>query len=118
MNVARWLLGALGLTLLLAGACAIAGWASLVAYSLLVDPMPGIITRSFLDYVTSAKVLLGAEFDKAYAKHMVEDHEKAVKLFENASKNIKDPGLKDFATKTLPTIKEHLEMAKKLEAAK
>ena len=60
------------------------------------------------------KNLKGAEFDKAYIKHMVEDHEKAVKLFENASKNLKDPGLKAFATKTLPTIKEHLEMAKKL----
>jgi adenylate cyclase len=56
---------------LLAGACAIAGWASLVAYALLVDPMPGIITRSFLDYVTSAKVLLGAEFDKAVSIGMV-----------------------------------------------
>ena len=60
------------------------------------------------------KGLKGAEFDKAYSKHMVEDHEKAVKLFENASKNLKDPGLKAFAAKTLPTIKEHLELAKKL----
>jgi adenylate cyclase len=33
--------------------------------------MPGIITRSFLDYVTSAKVLLGAEFDKAVSIGMV-----------------------------------------------
>ena len=60
------------------------------------------------------KNLKGAEFDKAYVKHMVDDHDKAVKLFENASRNVKDPGLRDFATKTLPTIKEHLEMAKKL----
>lgn len=29
---------------LLAGACAILGWASLVGYALLVDPMPGVIT--------------------------------------------------------------------------
>ena len=57
--------------MLLASACSIAGWASLVAYALLVDPMPEIITRSFLDYVTSAKVLLGAEFDKAVSIGMV-----------------------------------------------
>ncbi|MBX6374734.1 MAG: adenylate/guanylate cyclase domain-containing protein [Acetobacteraceae bacterium] len=56
---------------LLAGACAILGWASLVGYALLVDPMLGAITRSFLDYVTSPKVLLGAEFDKAVSIGMV-----------------------------------------------
>lgn len=60
------------------------------------------------------KGLKGADFDKAYTKHMVEDHEKAVKLFTNASQNLKNPGLKDFATKTLPTLKEHLEIARKL----
>jgi putative membrane protein len=62
--------------------------------------------------------LKGAEFDKAYVKHMVDDHEKDLKLFENASRNVKDPGLKDFATKTIPTMKEHLEQAKRLSGQK
>jgi len=37
-----------------------------------------------------------------------------VKLFEDEAKNGKDPDLKAFAAKTLPTIKDHYEMAKNL----
>ncbi|WP_312193429.1 DUF4142 domain-containing protein, partial [Sphingobacterium sp.] len=54
----------------------------------------------------------GREFDKAYIDDMVEDHEKDVKLFEDASKNLKDPELKAFVDKTLPTLKAHLEHSK------
>ena len=52
------------------------------------------------------------DFDKEFMDHMVMNHEKAVKLFEQASKEAKNEKLKDFAAKTLPTIKEHLKMAK------
>jgi len=52
------------------------------------------------------------DFDKEFMDHMVSDHEKAVKLFEQGSKELKNEKLKDFATKTLPTLKEHLKMAK------
>ena len=48
---------------LLTGLAAIVGWGGLVAYAALVDPtMP--ITRDYVEYMTSAKILLGAEFDK------------------------------------------------------
>src|SRR5215471_14292724 len=43
--------------------------------------------------------LSGAAFDKAYMKEMVEDHKK-------------DFDVKNFASTTLPTLKEHLDMAK------
>ncbi|MDB5024083.1 MAG: hypothetical protein JWP78_1838 [Mucilaginibacter sp.] len=51
----------------------------------------------------------GKDFDKAYVDQMVDDHKKAVKLFEDASKNCKDADLKAFAAKTLPTLKMHLD---------
>ena len=54
------------------------------------------------------------DFDKAYIHHMVADHEEDVALFEKASKEAKDKNIKTFAEKTLPTIKEHLAMAKKI----
>jgi putative membrane protein len=54
----------------------------------------------------------GAAFDKAYMSDMVKDHEKDVKEFENASKNLKDPDLKNWASKTLTVIQDHLNMAK------
>ena len=56
--------------------------------------------------------LSGAEFDKAYMQHMVEDHEKDVAEFDKASTSATDTDLKAWAGKTLPTLKEHLEQAK------
>jgi putative membrane protein len=76
--------------------------------------VPTSLPEESVKAIDRFKNLKGAEFDKAYIKHMVEEHEKAVKLFENASRNLKDPGLKAFAAKTLPTLQEHLQTAKKL----
>ena len=57
--------------------------------------------------------LSGAEFDKAYMQHMVADHEKAVTLFQNGS-NSADPDIKGWASKTLPTLQEHLKLAQEV----
>ena len=54
----------------------------------------------------------GAAFDKAYMSNMVKDHTKDAKEFENASKNVKDPDLKNWASKTLTVVQDHLKMAK------
>lgn len=58
--------------------------------------------------------LSGAEFDKAYMQHMVEDHEKVVAAFDKASTSATDADLKAWTGRTLPTLKEHLEMAKEI----
>lgn len=58
----------------------------------------------------------GAEFDKAYSKMMLKDHEKDVSAFEKASTSAGDADIKAFAAKTLPTLQEHLQMAKALPA--
>lgn len=60
------------------------------------------------------KGLQGEEFDKCYMEAMVKDHEEAVKLFENQAKDGKDADLKKMAADLEPTLKEHLEMARKL----
>ena len=58
--------------------------------------------------------LSGAEFDKAYMQHMVEDHTKDVAEFDKASTSATDADVKAFAGKTLPTLREHEAMAKNL----
>lgn len=58
----------------------------------------------------------GAAFDAAFKTKMVADHEKVIKLFTTESTAGNDPDLKAFATKTLPTLQHHLEMAKQLPA--
>jgi len=60
--------------------------------------------------------LQGAAFDQAYATEMVNDHMKDIKEFETASKST-DPAIKEFATKTLPTLREHLKMAQDAKAS-
>ncbi|MBO9632047.1 MAG: DUF4142 domain-containing protein [Chitinophagaceae bacterium] len=54
----------------------------------------------------------GKEFDKAYMKMMTDDHEKDVKAFEKASNNASDAAIKDFATRTLPVLRTHLDSAR------
>jgi putative membrane protein len=58
--------------------------------------------------------LQGADFDRAYIRQMVEDHEKAVTLFSQQAQQGQDADLKAFAAQTLPTLQEHLNMAKQL----
>jgi putative membrane protein len=61
-------------------------------------------------------VLSGREFDRRYMHDSgVEDHEDTVKLFRKAQKDVKDPELKAFFDKTLPTVEQHFEMARTLE---
>jgi putative membrane protein len=60
--------------------------------------------------------LSGEAFDRAYMDYMVEDHQKAVKLFEKHSKDADNPQLKQFASSTLPTLQEHLREAQRLQA--
>jgi putative membrane protein len=52
----------------------------------------------------------GAAFDSAYGEHMNADHSKAIALFEGASSS-SDADLAGFAKKTLPTLKDHKQMA-------
>lgn len=58
----------------------------------------------------------GAEFDRMYMSHMLKDHEKDVKAFEMQEKNGADPALRLFAEQTLPTLRQHLELAKTVAA--
>lgn len=60
--------------------------------------------------------LSGAAFDRAYMAAMVADHNKDVAAFMRESKTAKDPDLKAFAGKTLPTLQEHQKMAKDINA--
>jgi len=56
------------------------------------------------------------KFDRAYMAAMVADHKEDVAEFERASKS-SDPDVKAFAAKTLPTLREHLKMAKQVQAS-
>ena len=58
----------------------------------------------------------GAEFDKSYMQAQVSDHDKMQQLLAAEVTNGKNANLKKFAVKILPTVTEHYQMAKELEA--
>jgi putative membrane protein len=60
----------------------------------------------------------GPAFDNAYIKAMVEDHEKDIAEFEKARGQVSNEDLKKFIDETVPVMKEHLEMVKKMQATK
>lgn len=59
--------------------------------------------------------LSGAEFDRAFAKMMVEEHRNVVKAFEKQSRTGQSPEIREFAANALPTLREHLRLAEQLE---
>lgn len=55
------------------------------------------------------------EFDRDFVRNVgIKAHEKDIKMFQKASKDVKDPELKTFVDKTLPVLQEHLAAAQKL----
>jgi putative membrane protein len=60
--------------------------------------------------------LSGDAFDRAYMTSMVADHNKDVAEFQRQSKSAKDPDLKAWVTKTLPTLQDHQKSAKEISA--
>ena len=60
--------------------------------------------------------LSGAEFDREYMSLMANAHDKAVAAFEDEARDGKEADVKTWATKTLPTLKEHQALAKQIAA--
>jgi len=58
--------------------------------------------------------LSGAQFDQAYVKEQVKDHQQDVKEFQQEAQYGTDPNVKAVAVKMLPTLQEHLQAAKDL----
>ncbi|MDB5913752.1 MAG: hypothetical protein JWP22_2427 [Ramlibacter sp.] len=56
------------------------------------------------------------KFDHEFIEDVgLHDHKKDISLFEKASKNSKDPEIKAFAAKTLPTLQQHHQQADALK---
>jgi putative membrane protein len=60
------------------------------------------------------QALHGKAFDDQYMHDMVEDHDKAVRLFQQEERSGHNTELKQFAQGTLPTLEEHQKMALEL----
>ncbi|QXI26994.1 DUF4142 domain-containing protein [Pseudomonas vanderleydeniana] len=57
----------------------------------------------------------GESFDVAYVANQIKAHEQVIKLFEDEASQSQSAELKAFAEQTLPKLRMHLDMARKLE---
>ncbi len=69
---------------------------------------PPAADRARIDKLKSAT---GAQFDHEFMAAMVEDHRKAVALFQKEANSNGNPDLVNFAKTTLPVLEEHAQMA-------
>lgn len=80
--------------------------------------LPAAPKRSLRSDIEKMGKKSGADFDREFVREVgIKAHEKDIKLFEKASKDVKDAELKAFVDKTLPTLRDHLAQAQKLPQA-
>jgi len=58
--------------------------------------------------------LTGEGFDRAYMQEMVGGHQKVAAMLKTESTSGKDPEIKAWAAKTLPTVEDHLKQAREI----
>ncbi|RAU82136.1 DUF4142 domain-containing protein [Pontibacter arcticus] len=66
--------------------------------------------------VDKLKAKSGAEFDEAYMDAMETAHKMDIAMFEAKSNNASAPAVKNFAEKTLPTLRDHQKKADAIES--
>jgi len=82
-----------------------------VAPSQTLMPMP--MHQAMLDKLSTKSA--GKDFDKAYMDAMKTAHDMDVAIFQVKSKGAEKPEVQAFATKMLPMLQSHREMAAHLE---
>ncbi|HEY1911252.1 MAG TPA: DUF4142 domain-containing protein [Vicinamibacterales bacterium] len=81
-----------------------------IAVSEQVDPKARALKERLM-------TLQGAAFDRAYMDAMVKDHEEDVQAFQTEAQTGTDPEVKRWANSALPTLQEHLRLARDAERA-
>ena len=84
------------------------------AKNVTIPSVPGEDAQKHIDELKTKK---GADFDKAYVDLMVDDHKEDIDEFQKAADDGKEPEVKAFASKTLPTLKEHLQKIQAIQSS-
>jgi putative membrane protein len=74
-----------------------------------MDPEHGRIASSF-------SVLSGSDFDRQFMDQMVIDHRETISLFEARAATTPQNEIQEFAARTLPHLRHHLQKAEELQS--
>ena len=77
--------------------------------------LPAAISDDKQKMYTDMEKMTGKAFDKDYISMMVKAHNDGISLFEDTRSNASDIDVKNFADKTLPTLRMHLDSAKAIQ---
>jgi len=72
---------------------------------------PGVMDDMEMKHLKS---LSGSEFDRKFAKLMIDDHKKDIAKMESAQKSALPEDVRQLVGNTLPTLQKHLELAQKI----
>jgi len=89
---------------------------AMVSSGVVKAELPIALDSSHQSKLDNLKSLKGAEFSSRYESDQLSGHKDAVSLFERYIKGGDNPKLKDWADKTLPALRHHLELAAALAA--
>ncbi|WP_162417140.1 DUF4142 domain-containing protein [Cyclobacterium roseum] len=73
--------------------------------------LPGSATDDSMEAYNDLNEETGNDFGRSYSDRMVDQHEDAIDLFENAANDSEDPEIKAWASEQLPTLRNHLKLA-------
>jgi len=73
--------------------------------------LPAALDKQHQDDVDKLSKLSGAAFDREYMSMMVKDHVEDVAEFEREAASGADSDVKQWAGRTVPTLRQHLQMA-------
>jgi putative membrane protein len=76
---------------------------------------PQTLDADAANKLSQLKTAAGTDFDRVYLQDQLDGHQEAVDLFTAYSENGDNPALKSWASKTLPTLKEHLQKAEAIK---
>ncbi|WP_340117382.1 DUF4142 domain-containing protein [Pelagibius sp. 7325] len=77
--------------------------------------LPGDLPAEAQEAKSRLSQMTGLDFDRAFIEQMVSDHQRTIELFETQAQDGQDAELKTFAENTLPTLREHLDEAQRIE---
>jgi putative membrane protein len=83
------------------------------AQNITLPTQPDTLHRTAAERLTTMR---GPDFDREYLRLMVDDHLSTVAKFQHASTSAQDPKVRDFAGRWLPSLRQHLDMARRLSA--
>jgi putative membrane protein len=78
-------------------------------------PLPDSLDAKRRKEVEGLQKLSGMQFDQAYMRLMLEDHQRDIRDFRKTAQQGSDPNVKSFASSSLPRLHDHLAMVREAE---